>query len=447
MTTVRTFKGYDLPLQGAPLETLETPPPPATVALAPEHIPFLKPRLAVKKGDRIAVGDLLFTDKANPRIRFLSPGGGHVTDIRHGPRRVLREVVIRRDGANEASQSLATPLDPDEIDQYSRADLVERLLAGGVWPFLRTLPYRGIADPEGKPAAIFVSLAASEPFQVPPDRYMENQRERFALGLSALKRLCPTVHVHADSTDRLFCDTHQDLITHTVRGRYPADDAGVVLFHLRRSPADNAAWFIKGQDLLLLAQMLETGQFPTERLFAVSGTGAARPRYVASRLGAPLKYLVGEVQCQSPRYVVGGILRGYTGDPGGHMGVYDTAVTVLPEPVEADFLSLFRPGTAKPSYSRTFLYALRRTPLPMTANVNGGRRACIACGYCADVCPVDIWPQMTFKSILAGEVEEYLAHGLLDCVECGLCSYVCPSKIELATMLQAAKHAYRKEQA
>jgi Na+-transporting NADH:ubiquinone oxidoreductase subunit A len=60
---------------------------------------------------------------------------------------------------------------------------------------------------------------------------------------------------------------------------------------------------------------------------------------------------------------------------------------------------------------------------------------------------VDIWPQMTFKSILAEEVEESLAHGLLDCVECGLCSYVCPSKIELTATLQAAKHAYRKEQA
>jgi Na+-transporting NADH:ubiquinone oxidoreductase subunit A len=127
------------------------------------------------------------------------------------------------------------------------------------------------------------------------------------------------------------------------------------------------------------------------------------------------------------------------------MGLYETSVTVLPEPETGDFLMLFRPGIDKPTHSRTFLSALRRKPLPMTTNVNGGRRACIACGYCAEVCPVDIWPQMTFKSILAEEVEEYLAHGLLDCVECGLCTYVCPSKIELAATLQAAKHAYRKE--
>ena len=447
MISVRTAKGYDLPVQGAPLERLERLVSPATVAVLPEQIPFIRPRLAVKEGDRVAVGDLLFTDKTNPRIKFLSPGGGHVEAIHYGPRRVLREVVIRRDAADEPVKSLGPSLHPEEIDQYPRADLVEHLLAGGVWPLLRAFPYRDIADPECVPPAIFVSLDAREPFQVSPERYLVNHREVFTLGLRALKRLCPTVYVHADAMRRDFCDAYKDIITHRVRGRYPADDAGVLLFHVRRLPEENKAWFVNGQDLLLLGQMLQTGQYPTQRLFAVAGTGAANPRHVESRLGAPLRHLVGEVRCRVPRYTVGGVLRGYVGDPAGHMGLYETSLTVLPEPVEADFLALFRPGLTKPSYSRAFLSAVRHTPLPMTTNVNGGHRACIACGYCADVCPVEIWPQMTYKSILVEEVEESLAHGLLDCVECGLCSYVCPSKIELAATLQAAKHAYRKEQA
>lgn len=447
MISVRTPKGYDLPIQGAPLATSETLASPATVAVLPEQIPFIRPRLAVKEGDRVAVGDLLFTDKGNPQIRFLSPGGGRVAAIHYGPRRVLREVVIRRDADDEPVRELGPPLRLEEIDAYPRSDLVAYLLAGGVWPLLRAFPYRGIADPEQVPPAIFVSLDVREPFQVPPERYLTNHRALFAFGLNVLKRLGPTVYVHADATQRAFCDAHKDVITHAVRGRYPADDAGVLLFQIRQTSAENKAWFINGQDLLLVAQMLQTGRYPTARLFAVAGTGAATPRYVESRLGAPLKHLVGEVRCQVPRYTVGGMLRGYAGNPEGHVGLYETSVTVLPEPVSADFLTLFRPGLDKPSYSRTFLSALRRAPLPMTTNVNGGHRACIACGYCADVCPVDIWPQMTFKSILAEEVEESLAHGLLDCVECGLCSYVCPSKIELTATLQAAKHAYRKEQA
>ena len=425
---------------------MDKPALPLTVAVLPERIPFIRPRLAVAQGDRISVGDLLFTDKSNTRLRFLSPGGGRVEALQYGPRRVLREIVIQRDLENEAVTSLAPPLSPEMMEQIPRSELVEHLLRGGVWPFLRTLPYRGIADPEATPPAIYVRLDAREPFQVPPERYLLNQRERFLLGIKVLKQLCPVVHVYANGADQTFCDRHQDFVTHGLHGRYPADDPGVLLFHIRQSPADNKAWFIDGQDLLSLTQMLETGQFPTERLFAVGGTGVASPRYVATRMGAPLKHLAGEITCQNPRFTVGGTLRGYTGDPDGHMGLYETSLAIIPEAAEADFLTSFRPGIDKPSYSRAFLSALRRKPLPMNSNVNGGRRACIACGYCADVCPVDIWPQMTFKSILAEETEEALAHGLLDCVECGLCSYVCPSKIELTAMLQAAKHAYRKEQ-
>ena len=58
---------------------------------------------------------------------------------------------------------------------------------------------------------------------------------------------------------------------------------------------------------------------------------------------------------------------------------------------------------------------------------------------------MDILPQFTLKCILAGEVEEALAHGLLDCVSCGLCTYVCPSKIDLRASLQQARDDYYKE--
>jgi Na+-transporting NADH:ubiquinone oxidoreductase subunit A len=121
MISVRTAKGYDLPIQGAPLETSQTIALPATVAVLPEHIPFVRPRLAVAEGDRVAVGDLLFTDKTNPRFRFLSPGGGRVDAIHYGPRRVLREIVIRRDAENEPVTSLGRPLDGEAIDRYPRA--------------------------------------------------------------------------------------------------------------------------------------------------------------------------------------------------------------------------------------------------------------------------------------------------------------------------------------
>lgn len=80
------------------------------------------------------------------------------------------------------------------------------------------------------------------------------------------------------------------------------------------------------------------------------------------------------------------------------------------------------------------------------SGMHGEERSCINCGACADVCAVDILPQFMYKSLLAGEIEEALSHGLLDCVECGLCTYVCPSKIELSTTFINKRRIYYQEQ-
>ena len=85
------------------------------------------------------------------------------------------------------------------------------------------------------------------------------------------------------------------------------------------------------------------------------------------------------------------------------------------------------------------------SPKVLECDMNGEDRACINCGYCPRVCPVDILPQFTFKAVEADEIEEALALGLLDCVECGLCSFVCPAKLELSDIFRQAKEAYAKE--
>lgn len=144
--------------------------------------------------------------------------------------------------------------------------------------------------------------------------------------------------------------------------------------------------------------------------------------------------------------MVGGLLRGYESDRRGFMGHYETALNLVPQASEAEFLALFNPGFSKPTYSRSFISRLNPGKLSYNCNLHGGQRACIACLHCSDVCPVDIMPHMTYKAVLTGEVEEFLEHGLLDCVECGLCSYVCPSKIELTRTFIDAKAAYAKEQ-
>ena len=56
MVTVSVKKGYDLNLAGGPSADLEILPPPSKVGFHTDKIPFVKPRLRVKEGDRISAG-------------------------------------------------------------------------------------------------------------------------------------------------------------------------------------------------------------------------------------------------------------------------------------------------------------------------------------------------------------------------------------------------------
>jgi Na+-transporting NADH:ubiquinone oxidoreductase subunit A len=414
------------------------------VAVLPEKIPFIKPRLLVKENQPVSVGTTLFEDKRDPRVKFLSPGGGTVEAVDYGPRRVIRRIVIRLDQV-EAAQRFE-PFEEGRLRRTDRRDLVDALLAGGLWPLLRALPFRDHPRPESRPPAVVVGLDDSEPFQPETAVYLAGRSDLFAYGLQVLQRLAPRVMVVARADRMAGKEEIASAITHIVEGAYPAEDPGTVVYHTRGSAEENRTWFIGGQDLLLIARLLRDGRYPVERIVAVGGPAAESRRHVAARAGAPLAALAQPADGRNPRWVVGGVLRGFAGDADGYLGFFETALTLLPLGDEREFLAFVRPGAKKPSFSRTFLSALGRDPLPMDCNLHGELRPCVGCNACVQVCPVEILPQLTYKSLLADDIEEALAHGLLDCVACGLCTYVCPAKIELCEYLTAAKRRHHQEQ-
>ena len=222
-----------------------------------------------------------------------------------------------------------------------------------------------------------------------------------------------------------------------------------MLYRIKTSARENRAWYIDGQDVILLARLLGEGRFPIERTIAVGGPMALDRKHFLTRAGFPLNLVKPEqtLEKSGVRYIVGGVLSGYACAGDSFMGYYEKALALLPEGGHRQFLGFARPRYTKPSRSRAFLSCFNPSILPYDCDRHGEERACVNCGFCADVCPVDILPQFAYKSILADEIEEALDHGMLDCVECGLCTYVCPSKIELARALKQTKTAYRLEQA
>ncbi|HSO21068.1 MAG TPA: 4Fe-4S dicluster domain-containing protein, partial [Desulfosarcina sp.] len=348
--------------------------------------------------------------------------------------------------ADEAAATFDVP-SPERLTAMPREHVVDLLLTGGMWPFLRALPFMDLADPDITPPVIIVRVGDDEPFAPHPAIYLDGRREHFELGIEALKRLCDQVAIHLTGKAAMPTWLFEQKAAVHFTGPYATGNPAVQLYRTKTGPQQNRAWFIDGQDVALLGDFLRSGRYPLGRIVSVGGSLARHPGHVATRAGAPLQLVAGGTADRNPaaRLIVGGVFTGFTGDVDGFMGFYQNALNLIDEGNREEFLGFIRPGIDKPSRSTAFLSALRRDPFPMDCGQHGEIRACINCGYCSAVCPVDILPQFTMKCLVADEVEEALAHGLLDCSECGLCTFVCPSKIALREALMAGKAQYYRE--
>ena len=67
--------------------------------------------------------------------------------------------------------------------------------------------------------------------------------------------------------------------------------------------------------------------------------------------------------------------------------------------------------------------------------------ACIRCGRCTRVCPMNLLPLELDRFARNNDEDRFLrCHGL-DCIECGSCSYVCPAKRHLVHSIRVKKRA------
>jgi len=457
METVSVKRTLKINIAGGPVPDIEKGPAVSAVAVLPDRFPFIKPRLLVKKGDRVKIGSPLFADKDDKNLKFLSPGAGTVKDIQYGHRRTITRIVIETDKTETGKSEEAVPFEPIDEKRLSEMDrdrLIGVLMDQGLWPLIRNLPYRAIPPPDEKPASIWVSMDPADPFQVPSHIYLKGNEAHFVRGIRALERLGAPVCICESQNRPIEDETLAPLVTHRASGPYPVEDPGVLLYHTKKSADENRAWFMTGQDVVLLGRGLGSGRYPTSRIVAVSGLtngngsgGSANlNRFIQTRMGAPLSSLVRNPETlHDRRWIAGGLFRGRTAAPDGYMGFYETSLALIEEAKDPELFGFLRPGLFKPTVSRTFLYALHKKHFPAKADMRGEERACINCGKCEQVCPVDIMVQYAYKCIYAGELEEALMHGLLDCVACGLCSYVCPAKIDLAESLKTTKHAYYED--
>lgn len=445
MITIK--KGLDLPIKGAPQQIIEDGKPVKSVAILGEEYVGMRPTMHVQVDDRVKKGQVLFEDKKNPGVMFTAPAAGVVKAINRGARRVLQSVVIDIDGDE---QETFAKFSSAELLNLSREQVQKSLVESGMWTALRTRPYSRSPKLDSEPRAIFVNAMDTNPLAADPVVVINENKQAFIDGLKVVSRL---------TKGKLYVSTAPDAevemgdapVTHeTFKGPHPAGNVGTHIHFLEGASFTYEVWHLGYQDVIAFGKLFTTGELFTDRVVAVGGPSATKPRLVRTRLGANLTDLmVGEVETGNQRVVSGSVLNGHKADgPHAFLGRFHNQVSLLGEGDEKLPLGWIWPGKDMHSITRAYLgHLIPSKKYAMNASTNGSSRAMVPIGNYERVMPLDMIATLLLRSLVSGDIETAQELGCLELDEedLALCTYVCPGKYEYGTALRKVLTTIEKE--
>ena len=441
-------KGLDLPMTGKPEQQISDGNPAKSVALLGGDYVGLKPKMLVAEGDKVKLGQPLFTDKQNPGVNFTSPGAGVVKAINRGDRRVLQSVVIELKGDQQEkfskySESELTTLSVDQIK--------ENLLASGLWTSFVTRPYGKIPAADSTPSSIFVTAIDTRPLAADPAVIINSRASDFSNGLSIIAKLssgktylCKAAGANVPSAGSIEVAEFS--------GPHPAGLPSTHIHFIDPVNAHKFVWHIDYQAVIAIGALFTTGQLNVERVVSLAGPTVKNPRLVRTRVGANLSDLTtGELENCENRVISGSVLYGHEASgPMAYMSLHSLQVSALKEGREREFFGWIVPGKNKYSALNVYVSSKDRQSgrlFPLTTDKNGSNRAIVPVGVYEAVMPLDILPTPLLKAIVVGDTDTAQALGCLELDEedVSLFTFVDPGKHDFAPVLRANLTKIEKE--
>ena len=438
---IKLRKGLDVNLKGkANLETMQTKVQ-GQYALVPDDFYGMKPKVVVKEGDTVKVGDALFVDKNHPEVKFVSPVSGTVALVERGERRKVMSVRVDADGKQDSAT-------------FTEKDPLKLLLESGLFGFFRMRPYDVVANPEDKPKAIFVSAFNSMPLAADFEYVLKSQEKEFQAGLSLLAKIAKVnLGVSAKQTAPALTAA-KDCTVNVFDGPAPAGNVGVQINHVDPINKGEVVWTLGAEEVIFVGRLALTGKVDLTRTIAVAGSEVKAPKYVKALVGAPLAaILAGQTDEQkSLRIINGNPMVGVKTSKDGFLAAHATEVTVIPEGDDVyEMLGWIAPRFKEFSTSRSYFSWLRpkKTEYTMDARVKGGERHMIMSGEYDRVFPMDIYAGYLVKAIITGDIDRQEALGIYEVApeDFAIAEFVDSSKLELQRIVREGLDILRKENA
>ena len=444
---IRIPKGLDIHLFGEAQKEVKSSNE-SLFALKPLDIVGVTPKLLVKEGDKVQVGTPVFFVKQNPKVKFVSPVSGEITEVKRGEKRVIQEIRIKSDGNNDAID-----YGKQSIAELSVEQIREKMLESGVWALLRQRPYDTIPDAEAIPKYIIVKGFDSAPLSADYNLLVKGEKAAMQVGIDALKKLTSApLYLSMNKHTGEEISSLQNVEKITFEGKHPYGNVSVQAERISPINKGERIWYVNVQDLVVIGRLFLDGKYYAKRIIALTGEEVKSPCYYEVTRGQNIESLVNNnVTDKHLRYISGNVLTGTRIEKDGYLGYYDNQITVIEEGDYKQGLGWMMPNIKRFSISKTFLKGFTafcsNRPVHIDSNLHGSQRAYIFTGDFEKVMPMDIYPMQLIKACLAKDIDRMEELGIyeIDAEDFALCEVIDVSKTDIQQIIRNGLELMREQ--
>ena len=396
-------------------------------------------QIIVASGDRVLKGQPLTASDSFMAVPVHAPTSGTIEHIAQYPSThpsatpeiAIKLVCDQDDQAMPAQPAL-------DYKQLSTSELQQHISQAGVAGMGGAGFPTAVKLNDRQPIEfLLINAAECEPYITSDDVLMRERADDIIQGIEILRHMIkPSLCVigiednkpdaaQALETAIKILNLSDDIIVRKVPTKYPNGGEKQLIQMLTgkeiskgQIPAQSGIVMQNVGTVYAVKQAIIDRQPLLSRIVTLTGKAFPQPRNVQALIGTPISALLSEFHCDETKaaaIIYGGPMMGFT----------------LPHTQ----FSLTKTGNC--------ILTPVKDEIPQVREAD----ACIRCGECSEVCPVDLLPQQLHWYSQAKDVTKLNDYNLMDCIECGACSYVCPSQIPLVHQYRIAKVEVRANDA
>ncbi len=438
--------GANLNLKGLASTELEVAKKSLNYGLNPDDFFGLIPRMLVKEGDKVSLGQPIFHDKNDESIKIVSPVSGKILEIVRGAKRKILNIIINKEGDRIVNFKIPN------LSSISKDKILQLLVDSGSLAFIRQRPYNIIARPNRPPKSIFVSIHSTAPYAADYDFILKKRMDEFQNGVNVMSKLIGKPINLSISHN---CDSDFSILNNVdiykIKGAHPSGNESFQINRIDPLNSGEIIWVIKPEDLANIGSFFMTGIFNPKRTVAVSGDSLRSPKYYDTIIGSSISSLIDSKELSSVedyRFINGDPISGSKVEYSDFLGFYNNILSVIKEGNQFRMLGwLPFMYNSIPSFSKTSLSWLLGGEKKVNTNLNGEERAIVVTGEMEKYFPMDIFPMQLIKACMRGDIEKMESLGIYEVVpeDFGLVDFSCTSKIEAQEIVKSGIEVMLKE--